>query len=101
VRGGVPVVGINDSGGARIQEGVAALDGYGQVFRANVRASGRVPQLALILGPCAGGAVYSPALMDFTIMTDESYMFLTGPRVVKAVTYEDVDALARWPRGPR
>lgn len=91
-RGGVPVVGINDSGGARIQEGVAALDGYGQVFRANVAASGRVPQVALILGPCAGGAVYSPALMDFTVMTDEAYMFLTGPRVVKAVTGEDVDA---------
>jgi acetyl-CoA carboxylase carboxyltransferase component len=91
-RGGVPVVGINDSGGARIQEGVAALDGYGQVFSANVAASGRVPQLALVLGPCAGGAVYSPALMDFTIMTDEAYMFLTGPRVVKAVTGEDVDA---------
>jgi acetyl-CoA carboxylase carboxyltransferase component len=91
-RGGVPVVGINDSGGARIQEGVAALDGYGQVFRANVAASGRVPQLSLVLGPCAGGAVYSPALMDFTIMSDEAYMFLTGPRVVKAVTGEDVDA---------
>jgi acetyl-CoA carboxylase carboxyltransferase component len=93
-RGGVPVVGINDSGGARIQEGVAALDGYGQVFRANVAASGRVPQIALILGPCAGGAVYSPALMDITVMTDEAYMFLTGPRVVKAVTGEDVDARA-------
>jgi acetyl-CoA carboxylase carboxyltransferase component len=91
-RGGVPVVGVNDSGGARIQEGVAALDGYGQVFRANVAASGRCPQLSLVLGPCAGGAVYSPALMDFTIMTDEAYMFLTGPRVVKAVTGEDVDA---------
>jgi acetyl-CoA carboxylase carboxyltransferase component len=91
-RGGVPVVGINDSGGARIQEGVAALDGYGGVFRANVAASGRVPQLALVLGPCAGGAVYSPALMDFTIMSDEAFMFLTGPRVVKAVTGEDVDA---------
>ncbi len=91
-RGGVPVVGVNDSGGARIQEGVAALDGYGHVFSANVAASGRVPQLALVLGPCAGGAVYSPALMDFTIMTDEAYMFLTGPRVVKAVTGEDVDA---------
>ena len=91
-RGGVPIVGINDSGGARIQEGVAALDGYGQVFRANVAASGRSPQLSLVLGPCAGGAVYSPALMDFTIMTDEAYMFLTGPRVVKAVTGEDVDA---------
>lgn len=93
-RGGVPVVGINDSGGARIQEGVAALDGYGQVFRANVRASGRVPQLALVMGPCAGGATYSPALMDFVVMTDEAYMFLTGPRVVKAVTGEDVDARA-------
>ncbi len=91
-RGGVPVVGINDSGGARIQGGVAALDGYGQVFSANVAASGRVPQIALILGPCAGGAVYSPALMDLTIMTDEAYLFLTGPRVVKAVTGEDVDA---------
>jgi len=91
-RGGVPVVGINDSGGARIQEGVAALDGYGQVFRANVAASGRVPQVALILGPCAGGAVYSPALMDFVVMSDDAYMFLTGPRVVKAVTGEDVDA---------
>ena len=91
-RGGVPVVGINDSGGARIQEGVAALDGYGQVFRANVAASGRSPQLSLVLGPCAGGAVYSPALMDFTVMTDDAYMFLTGPRVVKAVTGEDVDS---------
>jgi acetyl-CoA carboxylase carboxyltransferase component len=93
-RGGVPVVGINDSGGARIQEGPAALDGYGRVFRANVAASGRVPQLALVLGPCAGGAVYSPALMDFTIMSDDAFMFLTGPRVVKAVTGEDVDARA-------
>ncbi|MBW3662816.1 MAG: acyl-CoA carboxylase subunit beta [Actinobacteria bacterium] len=91
-RGGVPVVGINDSGGARIQEGVAALDGYGQVFRANVAASGRVPQVAVVLGPCAGGAVYSPALMDFVVMSDEAYMFLTGPRVVKAVTGEDVDS---------
>jgi acetyl-CoA carboxylase carboxyltransferase component len=91
-RGGVPVIGINDSGGARIQEGVAALDGYGQVFTANVAASGRVPQIALLLGPCAGGATYSPALMDFTIMSDEASMFLTGPRVVKAVTGEDVDA---------
>ncbi len=91
-RGGVPVIGINDSGGARIQEGVAALDGYGHVFRANVAASGRVPQLALILGPCAGGATYSPALMDVTIMTEDAYLFLTGPRVVKAVTGEEVDA---------
>ena len=92
-RGGAPVIGINDSGGARIQEGVAALDGYGAVFRANVAASGRVPQVALILGPCAGGAVYSPALMDFVVMRRDAYMFLTGPRVVKAVTHEDVDAL--------
>jgi acetyl-CoA carboxylase carboxyltransferase component len=90
-RGGVPVVGINDSGGARIQEGVASLDGYGRVFTANVAASGRVPQIALLLGPCAGGATYSPALMDFTIMSDEASMFLTGPRVVKAVTGEEVD----------
>ncbi|MFP5309909.1 MAG: acyl-CoA carboxylase subunit beta [Actinomycetes bacterium] len=91
-RGGIPVVGVNDSGGARIQEGVASLDGYGHVFRANVAASGRVPQIALIMGPCAGGATYSPALMDFVVMTDEATMFLTGPRVVKAVTGEDVDA---------
>ncbi|MFN2556023.1 MAG: acyl-CoA carboxylase subunit beta [Nitriliruptorales bacterium] len=92
-RSGAPVIGVHDSGGARIQEGVAALDGYGQVFHANVRASGRVPQIALVLGPCAGGAVYSPALMDFVVMRQDAYMFLTGPRVVKAVTYEDVDAL--------
>lgn len=92
VRGGSPVVGINDSGGARIQEGVAALDGYGAVFAGNVAASGRVPQVAVLLGPCAGGAVYSPALMDFTIMADHGTMFLTGPRVVKAVTGEDVSA---------
>lgn len=92
LRGGVPVIGLNDSGGARIQEGVAALDGYGQVFRANVAASGRVPQVTLLLGSCAGGAVYSPALMDLTIMTEDSSMFLTGPRVVRAVTGEDVSA---------
>lgn len=92
IKGGVPIVGINDSGGARIQEGVAALDGYGSVFSGNVAASGRVPQLALILGPCAGGAVYSPALMDFVIMSDEAYMFLTGPRVVKSVTGEEIDS---------
>lgn len=91
-RGGVPVVGINDSGGARIQEGVAALDGYGRVFSGNVAASGRVPQIAVLLGPCAGGASYSPALMDFVIMSDDATMFLTGPRVVKAVTGEDVTA---------
>ncbi len=92
VRGGAPVVGINDSGGARIQEGVAALDGYGGVFSGNVAASGRVPQIAVLLGPCAGGAVYSPALMDFVIMADHGTMFLTGPRVVKAVTGEEVSA---------
>ena len=90
-RGGVPVVGINDSGGARIQEGVAALDGYGRVFSANVGASGRVPQIAVILGPCAGGATYSPALMDFVVMSDDATMFLTGPRVVRAVTGEEID----------
>jgi acetyl-CoA carboxylase carboxyltransferase component len=91
MRGGTPVVGINDSGGARIQEGVASLDGYGRVFSANVAASGRVPQISVILGACAGGAVYSPALMDLTIMSDEATMFLTGPRIVRAVTGEDVD----------
>ena len=91
-RGGTPVVGINDSGGARIQEGVGSLDGYGRVFRANVAASGRVPQISVILGPCAGGAVYSPALMDLTVMSDAGTMFLTGPRIVRAVTGEEVDA---------
>jgi len=91
-KGGTPVVGINDSGGARIQEGVASLDGYGRVFSANVAASGRVPQISVILGACAGGAVYSPALMDLTIMSDAGTMFLTGPRIVRAVTGEDVDA---------
>jgi propionyl-CoA carboxylase beta chain len=91
-RGGTPVVGINDSGGARIQEGVASLDGYGRVFSANVAASGRVPQISVVLGACAGGAVYSPALMDLTIMSDAGTMFLTGPRIVRAVTGEDVDA---------
>ena len=91
-RGGTPVVGINDSGGARIQEGVASLDGYGRVFSANVAASGRVPQISVILGACAGGAVYSPALMDLTVMSDAGTMFLTGPRIVRAVTGEDIDA---------
>ncbi|MGH3918847.1 MAG: acyl-CoA carboxylase subunit beta [Pseudonocardiaceae bacterium] len=91
-----PVVGLIDSGGARIQEGVAALDGYGSIFRANVALSGRVPQLSLVLGPCAGGAAYSPALTDVVIMQrGRAHMFLTGPRVVRAVTAEDVtsDAL--------
>ncbi|MEV4175914.1 acyl-CoA carboxylase subunit beta [Nonomuraea sp. NPDC049709] len=90
-RARIPVVGLLDSGGARIQEGLAALDGYGAIFRANAQLSGRVPQLSLILGNCAGGAVYSPALTDVVIMLRESaHMFLTGPQVVKAVTFEDV-----------
>jgi acetyl-CoA carboxylase carboxyltransferase component len=86
-----PLVGICDSGGARIQEGVDALGGYGEIFRRNVALSGVVPQISLVLGPCAGGAVYSPALTDFVVMVDEqSYMFLTGPKVVKTVTFEDI-----------
>ena len=90
-RARTPVVGLIDSGGARIQEGVAALDGYGAIFRGNVALSGRVPQISVVLGPCAGGAVYSPALTDIVIMQRErAHMFLTGPRVVKAVTFEDV-----------
>jgi acetyl-CoA carboxylase carboxyltransferase component len=90
---GAPIIGLNDSGGARIQDGVAALGGYADIFRRNVQASGVVPQLSLILGPCAGGAVYSPAITDFTVMVQgTSYMFVTGPGVVKAVTHEDVDA---------
>ena len=91
IKMGVPVVGLNDSGGARIQEGVLSLAGYGDIFQRNVMASGVVPQISAILGPCAGGAVYSPALTDFTIMAEGiSYMFVTGPKVVKAVTQEDV-----------
>ena len=91
IKMGVPVVGLNDSGGARIQEGVLSLAGYGEIFQRNVMASGVVPQISAILGPCAGGAVYSPALTDFTIMTEGiSYMFVTGPKVVKTVTQEDV-----------
>ncbi len=86
-----PVVGINDSGGARIQEGVDSLGGYGEIFQRNVDASGVIPQISLIMGPCAGGAVYSPALTDFTIMVENSsYMFVTGPEVVKTVTHETV-----------
>jgi acetyl-CoA carboxylase carboxyltransferase component len=88
---GAPVIGLNDSGGARIQEGVDALAGYADIFLKNVLYSGVVPQISLILGPCAGGAVYSPAITDFTMMVDKtSYMFLTGPKVVKQVTHEDV-----------
>jgi acetyl-CoA carboxylase carboxyltransferase component len=91
---GVPVVFMNDSGGARIQEGVDALKGYGDIFYMNTKASGVVPQIAVIMGPCAGGAVYSPALMDFIIMVRGSgFMFITGPKVVKAMTGEDTDEL--------
>lgn len=91
MKNGAPVIGINDSGGARIQEGVMSLFGYGEIFQRNVEASGVIPQISLILGPCAGGAVYSPAITDFVIMAkDTSYMFITGPKVVKAVTNEDV-----------
>ena len=90
---GAPIIGLNDSGGARIQEGVVSLGGYADIFLRNTLASGVVPQLSVILGPCAGGAVYSPAITDFTIMVEgTSYMFVTGPNVVKAVTHEDVDA---------
>ncbi len=88
---GCPVVGINDSGGARIQEGVVSLGLYGEIFFRNVRASGVIPQVSLIMGPCAGGAVYSPAVTDFTVMVDQtSHMFITGPDVIKTVTGEDV-----------
>ncbi|MDE6256825.1 MAG: acyl-CoA carboxylase subunit beta, partial [Muribaculaceae bacterium] len=88
---GAPCIGLNDSGGARIQEGINALGGYAEIFQRNILASGVIPQISAILGPCAGGAVYSPALTDFTIMTKGlSYMFLTGPTVVKTVTGEDV-----------
>ncbi|MFQ5425990.1 MAG: acyl-CoA carboxylase subunit beta [Gaiellales bacterium] len=88
---GCPLIGINDSGGARIQEGVVSLGGYAEIFWRNVQASGVVPQISLVLGPCAGGAVYSPAITDFVLMAEESsYMFITGPEVVKAVTGEDV-----------
>ncbi len=90
---GAPVIGLNDSGGARIQEGVASLGGYADVFQRNVMASGVVPQISLIMGPCAGGAVYSPAMTDFIFMVkDTSYMFVTGPEVVKTVTHEEVTA---------
>ncbi|MEA1987399.1 MAG: acyl-CoA carboxylase subunit beta [Candidatus Marinimicrobia bacterium] len=91
MKNGAPVIGINDSGGARIQEGVTSLSGYGKIFQRNVEASGVVPQISLILGPCAGGAVYSPGITDFIIMAkDSAYMFITGPKVVKTVTNEDV-----------
>jgi len=88
---GCPVIGINDSGGARIQEGVVALGLYAEIFRRNVHSSGVIPQISLVMGPCAGGAVYSPAITDFTVMVDQtSHMFITGPDVIKTVTGEDV-----------
>jgi propionyl-CoA carboxylase beta chain len=88
---GIPVVGLKDSGGARIQEGVAALDGYGRIFERNVRASGVIPQISVVMGPCAGGAVYSPALTDFVFQVEgTSHMFITGPDVIKTVTGEEV-----------
>ncbi len=90
---GVPVVGLNDSGGARIQEGVVSLGGYAEIFLRNVMASGVIPQISVVLGPCAGGAVYSPAMTDFTVMAEgTSYMFVTGPNVVRTVTHEEVDS---------
>ena len=92
MRTGAPIIGLNDSGGARIQEGVVSLGGYAEIFLRNTLASGVVPQLSVIMGPCAGGAVYSPAITDVTIMVDgTSYMFVTGPDVVRAVTHEEVD----------
>ncbi|MGA0082179.1 MAG: acyl-CoA carboxylase subunit beta, partial [Candidatus Nanopelagicales bacterium] len=91
IKTGAPIVGINDSGGARIQEGVASLAMYGEIFLRNTKASGVVPQISIIMGPCAGGAVYSPALTDFVVMVDKtSHMFITGPDVIKTVTGEEV-----------
>src|SRR5687767_460074 len=88
---GAPIVGLNDSGGARIQEGVLSLAGYADIFLRNTLASGVVPQISAVMGPCAGGAVYSPAITDFVFMVDgTSHMFITGPEVIRAVTHEDV-----------
>ena len=92
IKMGMPIIGINDSGGARIQEGVASLGGYAEVFQRNVLASGVVPQISLICGPCAGGAAYSPALTDFIIQTRQAQLFITGPQVIKQVTGESVTA---------
>ena len=93
MKNGLPVIGLNDSGGARIQEGVVSLGGYAEIFLRNTLASGVVPQISAVMGPCAGGAVYSPAITDFTLMVkNTSYMFVTGPNVVKTVTHEDVSA---------
>ncbi len=88
VKLGIPIIGLNDSGGARIQEGVASLGGYAEVFQRNVLASGVIPQISVIMGPCAGGAVYSPAMTDFIFMVkNSSYMFVTDPEEVKTVTH--------------
>ena len=93
MKNGAPIIGLNDSGGARIQEGVVSLSGYADIFFRNTRASGVIPQISVIMGPCAGGAVYSPALTDFIFMVEEtSYMFVTGPNVVKTVTHEEVSS---------
>jgi propionyl-CoA carboxylase beta chain len=93
VKNGLPLIGLNDSGGARIQEGVVSLGGYAEIFLRNTLASGVIPQISAVMGPCAGGAVYSPAITDFTLMVkNTSYMFVTGPNVVKTVTHEDVSA---------
>jgi propionyl-CoA carboxylase beta chain len=93
VRVGCPIIGLNDSGGARVQEGIDALAAYGEIFHRNVQASGLVPQISCIMGPCAGGAVYSPAMTDFTLMVENtSYMFVTGPKVVRTVIHEDVSS---------
>src|SRR2546425_4615868 len=91
VRNGAPIIGLNDSGGARIQEGVVSLGGYADIFLRNTLASGVIPQISAIMGPCAGGAVYSPAITDFNVMVQgTSYMFITGPDVIKAVTHQEV-----------
>ena len=93
MQNGAPVIGLNDSGGARIQEGVVSLGGYADIFYRNTRASGVIPQISAIMGPCAGGAVYSPAITDFILMVENtSYMFVTGPNVVKTVTHEEVSS---------
>ncbi|MCL2564005.1 MAG: methylmalonyl-CoA carboxyltransferase [Oscillospiraceae bacterium] len=92
MKAGAPIIGINDSGGARIQEGVDALNGYGEIFKRNTLASGVIPQISVIMGPCAGGAVYSPALTDFVFMTNGAHMFITGPQVIETVTGEKVSS---------
>ena len=93
MKAGVPVIALNDSGGARVQDGIDSLAGYGEIFQRNVNASGVIPQITAILGPCAGGAVYSPAIQDFVVMSkSSSYMFVTGPKVVKQVIYEDISS---------